>query len=796
MSRSAPDPRPRSTLPSPYVALREPYDEDTWASSTGARPRAHLREYWVVVRKHRWTIAASFLVAVVSAIVIVFTMVPKYTATARVQIERRNPKIAPVERVDQREDDSSYDQKYDYYQTRFKILQSRSTAARVIKALSLDSDERFLSSSSEGLTAVFEQFADRVLGRDSESEQLAARDELGLDPRLVDRYLRMLRVTPILTSRLVDVSFAATDRRLAAEIVNRHVEEYITVDVERRLELTNRAKDFLERELAKARDRVDGAEASLNVYRKAHQILSLDGGKSDIVSERLADLNKEYTSAQSDRIRLEGEYQLIKKRDYESLPDVVASNLITALKRSVAEAEAERAELEKTFTPEYPKLASALAREHQVKRRLHDEITNIVAGIESAYLAAKNREDSLQTQLGQQRTTALEQKDLAADYGTLSRDVETARDVYRNLLKRLKDVDVAEEIRLSDVSIVDPAMPPLRPSSPKKLLTIVLAAFGGLGGGVLLAFFLEYMDNTLRTPREVVDRLGLPALGVVPAFDSPALAYGAYGYGGSKKEALPPPGPAGHEGAALPAEVVISHHPRSIIAESYRMIRTKMLLSSADDRLQVVLFTSAVPREGKTVTAVNEALALVQTGARVLIIDADIRQPRVHRVLPTPNGHGLSTYLVGQSTLTDVIREVPLNGVPRSIADGTDVSHGRLFIMPAGPQPPNPAELLGSRRMKETLQQLRQDFDYIVIDTPPVLPATDAVVLAPLCDGVVYVVRGQHTPLAQVRQAQAELESSNARILGVVLNDVDVGSGDYYGDYRYQSYEAAEDAAP
>lgn len=793
-----------STVPSPYVVLRDSIDgENEWTGfRSSPRPSVHLREYWKVLRKHRWLIAAVFAASVVSVAVTVYTMKPKYTATAQIEIERRSPKIAPVEGVDHRDDDFSYDAKYDYYQTRFRILQSRSVVARVIRALGLDNDERFLSKSGEGFVDIvvesFSGLLSRLLpaDRQDEAEGEASISELGVDPRLIDSYLRMLSVTPVRNSRLVQIAFTSGDRVLATEVANRHIEEYVNSDVERRLDLNVRAQRFLEGELAKARDRVVAAEATLNAYRKEHGVLSVDGDKTDIVSERLEDLSKRYTEAQGDRIRLEGQYKLVQQRAYQSLPSVVASELVNQLKRGLSVAEAERAKLAEKYQPEYPKMAEAMARERQLKERLNAEISNIVSSIESGYLAARNREESLKNELETQRVAALAQKDISADYRTLARDVETARDLYKSLLQRLKDVDVAEEIKVSDVSVVDRAAVPLRPSSPKKLLSIALAAIAGLGLGLFLAFFLEYMDNTLRTPRDVEERLGLPTLGVVPDFDSAALGYGGYGYRpASSKEPPPAPPMVEDESRALSEEVIVSSHPRSVIAESYRTIRTKILLGSADTPIQVILFTSAAPAEGKTVTAVNEALALAQSGGRVLVIDADIRRPRLHRLLSAPNGHGLSTYLAGQSKLVDVVHEVPLNGLPRTLGNGAGgVVQGSLFILPAGPLPPNPAELLGSRRMRDTLEQLRSDYDYIILDTPPILPVADAVVLSSFCDGVVLVVRGQETPVPQVRQAKADLEGARARILGVVLNDVDVSSGDYYDDYRYRYdlYQASE----
>lgn len=783
---------------SPYRVLRDPMPpERAYAAVDFAEEEVHLREYWRVLVKHRRLVLAVFLVLVATTAIVTFTTDPLYTGAATIQIERQAPKFAPVQEVQQFDATLGSD-KYDYYQTQYEILKSRTVAARVIKALGLDADPRFRGDTkSEGLITSVLRSVRSLFSRPKSNA--SAPEELGVAPPLIDQYLGMLIIGPVRNSRLVKVSFTSKFPGFSAEVANRHVEEYTNASLEQRLGMTLKAKEFLEKELAKAKDRIDATEAALNKFRKDKDVISLGGDKTDIVSERLGDLNAKFTEAQAERIRLEGQYELIKKRDYESLPDVISSPLVSQLKQAVAKIEGERAELAKKFKPGYPRMAETIAGEAEAQARLDAEIRKIVAGIESSYLAAKTREEKLGVQLEQQRQTALAQKDVGADYDTLKRDVDTARSLYANLLQRLKDVDVAEEIKVSNISVVDPASPPIRPSQPKKLRNLMLASILGLVVGAGLAFFLEYLDNTVKTPEDVEQRLGLPTLGVVPSFDTPALAYGGYDRRKSHARSSGAGTVSGGGGSnGRLTELVVSSHPNSVVSEAYRAIRTGILLSSADNPPQVILVTSGSAREGKTVTAINQALTLAQAGGRVLMIDADIRKPRLHKVFNLPNGHGLSTYLSGQSPLERIVHEVSLKGhggFPLGgNGDAAGASGGQLSVIPSGPMPPNPAELLGSRRMRETLETLRGDYDYVVIDTPPVLPVTDTILLAALSDGVILVVRGQETPIDVAVKSRDRLTYARAKILGVVLNDVDVTSGDYYQYQRYYySYYADQD---
>ena len=775
---SPPDRDPSSKALSPYQLLRDPLGGASgFSGAPPADEAVHLRDYLRVLQKRRKLVAGVFVGFVAFASIVSLASTRLYTATAKIQIERSNPQVAPVQGIE-KIDAPVYD-RYDYYETQYDILASRSVAARTIKALALDSDPRFVRDTKLGEKGIVERLIETIRaafpGAGKMSEEVV--EELGVDPRWIDAYERMLAIEPVRNSRLVKVSFTSEVATLSAEVANRHVEEYVSASLDQRIETTMRAKEFLEEELAKSKERVDAAEVVLNQFRKEKGIIALDGGDSDIVASRLGDLNEKFTEAQADRIRLEGQYRVIEQRDYESLPDVLRSLLIQQLKQEVSKIEVEVAELSKTYLPTFPTMQEALAREAQAKSRLRAEIRKIVEGIRSGYLAAQEREKELGRQLEQQRQLALAQKDVGAEYNTLARDVESARGLYANLLQRLKDVDVAREVKTSNVSVVDPAATPIRKSYPRTMFNLFLASFAGLFFGTAIAFLVDYFDDTVKSPEDIEKRLSLPTLGVVPAFTAPALSYGEKRAERAGTKA--PPSPS--------TDLVVARAPRSVVAESYRTIRTAILMSSADHTPQAMLFTSGAPAEGKTVTAVNQALTLADSGANVLLVDADIRKPRIHSLLGLNNATGLSTYLAGQVDLDKVIHKVPLVG---------NALRGTLHAMPSGPFPPNPAELLGSQRMRETLAMLRERYDFIVVDSPPVLPVTDAVVLSGLVDGVVLVARGRETPIDVVVQARDRLRFAGAKILGVVLNDVELTGGYYDRSHRYAYSYYGDSAAP
>ncbi|HWO43079.1 MAG TPA: polysaccharide biosynthesis tyrosine autokinase [Candidatus Eisenbacteria bacterium] len=731
-----------------------------------------LRDYWQLVRKHRWKILGCSVVAVFCATIFAFSMRPIYTASATLLIERKTPHVVNIQQVLSEGLESD---ELSYYQSQFEILRSRSVAAEVIKQQSLDTHPVFLGDGTQPnflvtLASDAKKWISSSLTRLLQGErsvgsfQTQAPDASGVSSQLIDTYQQMLSVEPVKKSRLVQVKFSTPDPALSAAVANAHARAYIQQGQKLRSRANEDARKFLEAKLSELRQRVETSEDALNRFRREKGIISLDE-KENIVVERLADLNKRLTDAEAERIGLEAQARLIKNRDYDSLPAVIGNPLIQSLKGQLVNLEGQYAQLAAQYKSGYPPVAKLQAQIDETKQKLAYQINSVVEGINSAYFAAVGKERELRAQMDKQKSAALALKDAGVEYAILAREANTNTELYNAVLGRMKEIGVSSEIPTSNVSILDSAEIPLLPSKPNKKMILMLGAVMGLMGGLGLALVSEHLDKTLRTPDDVQRYVGLPSLAIVPDFASLP-----------KVRQRPPMLLTRHPSAVdsklcMPAEkLVASGRPVSMITEAYRKLRTSILLSRPDDPIKTILVTSGAVGEGKTVTAVNTAIMFAQMGSPVLLIDADLRRPACHRALKMWNDRGLTDFLAGKEELGTVIKRTR---VPN------------LCLLSSGTIPPNPTELLGSKKMRETLSSLKGRFEFIVVDSPPVVPVSDAVVLSNIVDGVVFVVRGQQTQQQLVKAAVGQLEDGQAKILGVVLNRVDIGSAEYVDYYRY-----------
>jgi capsular exopolysaccharide synthesis family protein len=575
----------------------------------------------------------------------------------------------------------------------------------------------------------------------------------------------MLDIKPTRQTRLVKIAFSTPDPALSARVASAHARSYIRQGIKLRSQTNEEGLHFLEEKLVELKGRLEKSEAALNRYRREREIISLDD-KENLVVERLADLNRRLTEAEADRIALEAQIQVIQKREFESLPAIMNSTVVQTLKQQLAQREGEFVHLSTLFKPGHPRIDQVQAQVEDARRQLRQETQRVVKGIESAYQAARARESALRNAMEKQKAATLGLKNVAVEYAILAREVDTNRQLYDSVLQRMKEMGVAAELRASNISVIDKAEPPHTPSSPKKLKSLLLSVLVALIGGVSLAFLLEYLDNTLKTPEELEHYLRLPNLGIVPDF----LSLEWRRYAPQKLSSLPSRMPSSLASGKEPA-LVFSDHSFSVVKEAYRTLRTAILLSRAEEPPKTILFTSGIHGEGKTVTMLNSAIAFAEMGVPVLVIDADLRRPNCHRVLRMENGLGLTEVLTGQTGPMEVMRPTATN---------------HLFLLSAGSLPPNPAELVGSKKMQEIVASLREQYDYILIDSPPVMQVSDAALLATIVDGVVLVVHSQETPKYVVRDAHARLSYARAKILGVMLNRVNLRSGDYA--YYYRSY--------
>jgi succinoglycan biosynthesis transport protein ExoP len=705
----------------------------------------HLYDYLLILRKHQWLIL-SFTLAVVTIVSIAtFRMQPVYVATTRIEIDRENANILPFQGTD------SYDVMMDlenYIETQSKILTSETLALQTIRIVG--------SAAPPGTSDPSQAVLTGSLANQQRPPELAG-------------FLGSLSVKRVPNSRLLDVSFEATNALQAAQMVNAHIKNYIDQNRRSHYQSTTEATTWLTDQLDELRIKVKNSEDARLEYEKKNQIWELDD-KQNITTQRLADLNKELTQAQNDRMNRQSLFEFAKSGEIDSVPQIRDNSAVQDLIRKRAEAAALYNDALAQYGPNFPKVQRLQAQLSELDANVAREKKSVVGRLESEFREARQREDLLTRTLDQQKIEANRMAELMVQYNILKRDAEANKSLYDGLLTKLKEAGISAALQSSNIRVVDPAMVPSTPARPAKARNIALAFLVGLVGGIGLALIREYMDNTVKTPDDIETLSRLPSLAVVPAF--------AESNGDAKRSRLLGGGNGngnGH-GRERHAELVAQHYPKSQMSEAFRALRTSLLLSQAEHPPQVILVTSALPREGKTTAAANLAVTLAQLGDRTLLIDADLRKPGIGRLLNLGSGKfaGLSSYLAGVSSLDLVTVQHP--AIPN------------LSAIPTGPLPPNPADLLSSHKLADALVELRTRFKFIVIDTPPIMAATDAVILSVQADGVLIVVRSGETPKEAFTRTRDLLVSVKCHLLGVVLNAVDSSAPDYYYSYRYYPY--------
>ena len=558
-------------------------------------------------------------------------------------------------------------------------------------------------------------------------------------------------------SRLADVSFRSESPGLAAKVANAVAQAYIDMNLDFRFKSTKEASVWLEQQLAEQRKNVEGAEARLQQYRENNDALSLED-RQNIVVQKLTDLNAAVTRAKTERLQKEAMYrQLLEVQnnpsEIDTFPAILSNQFIQQQKSELAGLQRKQAQLSEKFGDKHPEMIEVQSAIQTSQLKLQGEIGKVVQSVRTEYQAALAQEQSMTAALESQKNEALAMNRKAIDYGVIARDVGSNTQIYQTLLQRAKETGVSGELRTSNVRIVDQAKTPVDPVSPRRLLNVLLGLFGGGLLGIGLAFFFEYLDNRVKTPEEVEAHLGIPSLGLIPAL------------------------PAKHQ----IANPLINNGVPSNFGEAFRGVRTNILFSASEPGSRSIVVTSTGPGEGKTMIASNLAVGMAQAGQRVLLMDADMRRPRAHEVFALDCDPGLSNLLVGMVKPSEVIQRAEVEN---------------LWIMPAGKTPPNPAELLGSRRFDELLTSLKTQFDLVVIDTPPVMAVTDAAVAAHRANGVLFVVAADVTSRSAAQAALDVLEQAHARFVGAVLNRVDLERESYYySRYYRKEYSAYHVAA-
>jgi len=741
----------------------------------------NLLDYLKVLRKRKWLILAIFLIVVTVTAVGIFTVKPVFRGTATIQIDKENPQI-----VDFREIFTVSAWDTDYYQTHYQILASRQLAKRVIHNLNIYEHPEFLPGPETTLQRIKSNILNPVSRLKStmlnfvynlitpsykssskdpsdevqkDSEWNSNSPETKKETAAINQFLARLKIEPVRNTRLVKIHFHSYYPELSSQVANAIATNYIKLNLDNRFNATEQAKEQLNQQLDLMRAKVESADEALQEFCEKHGFIFLDDKERNVAFQRLSDLNEGLAKAESERMAREALYRQTKKGDFDSIPSVLDNKLIQELKQTYLQLEVQYSKLSETFKPEYPEMVRLRRQMETIQRRLNAEYGKYINAIKNEYEYSLRKESLVRTAFEQQKAVVTEMQQKGIQYNILKREADTNRDLYKTLLQRMKEAGIQAGITASNIQVVDQAAIPGRPHTPniprKMLWAVVIGLFLGVG----VAFFFEHLDNTVKTSEEVEHLIRLPSFGMVPEISF------------EKSKQL-------ERGKIYPVELITFGHPRSMLSEVYRNIRTSILLSFSERPPKSMVISSPSPMEGKTTTAINMAIAFSQLGAPVLIVDGDMRKPRIHRVFNGSNGTGLSSFLSGNAELKSIVKS---SNIPN------------LFYIPSGPIPPNPSELLGSNLFKNMLQFLGRSFHHVIFDAPPVLSFGDSLILSNSVDGVVLVVLSGKTPKEALNQAKNALFQVNAKILGVVVNRVNLehtGHSYYnYGNYYYYDQE-------
>ncbi len=704
-----------------------------------------LAETVRILRKRKWVILTSAVVMVILATIVSLRMTRKYDATARIAYNKEGSENLGFKDVPGSDSDGEGSDYTVAMDTQINILESDRIALGVINNLHLEQNRLFAGKWTMPPPKLGSLNVDQI-----DHEREAALLKLFHDATTV----RSVRNT-----RLIQITFRSPDPVLAAAVVNNMVNTYVEDNYRTRYESTMQASDWLAKQISDLQLRVETSQEKLVRYQRQNGILGIDE-KQNIVTQKLDDLNKNLTEAEADRISRQASYESALAGKLDSLGDPSGNDLTSHLLEQEANLRSQYAQLTTTFGPNYPKALEVKNQIDQTQRSIDSEAQRVVKRLQSSLVSAQARESMLHRALEAQKVEANELNEKAIDFSILKRDLDANRTLYEGLLQKLKEAGVSAGLRSSNIRVVDMARVPAKPSVPNLPRNLALSLAIGLIGGVALSFMVETLDNTVQTPDQVQALTGMPSLGLVPESkllegvrDIPRLA---------RSSAL----------SRDPSKQLVAQlRPTSDIAESYRTVRTSILLSSAVRPPRIMMFTSPLPKEGKTTTSVNMAVVLAQRGVRVLLIDADMRRPSVHGAFGLPNTSGLSSLLAGLDQYESVLR--------------TFSPQPNLSIITAGPIAPNPAELLGSDRMRDLLAKLRTEYDHVILDTPPVIPVTDPAVLSAMVDAVLLVVRSGKTTKNALRHARNLLLQINAPVMGTIVNGANMHSPDYYYQYYY-----------
>ena len=715
--------------------------------------RTHLRDLFHILLKRKWWVIGTLLGVVAAATLVIFIMTPIYKATTMLQITQENsgPSLGDVG------DALSFlkvgQDAGKFQETQYNILTGRGVARRVIKALNLQDTPEFKAVAAKYPDAPLEQ----------------------VESYMIDLFLDKLVVNEVKDTYLMQVAYKSQDRELSKKIIDTLGREYMQLVIDSRAQSFALVKDWLFKQLGQMTNKVQASQKKLFEFGQKHDFYSLEDS-DNVIIHKYIEMGSLLTKAQSERLAKEALYRQIKEKGPDA-PQIASNPLIMNLRQELVSENAKVSGMNRTYLPGHPHLQVEQARAGEIKGRLGGEVQRLTKSIKAEYEAAVRAEDFLSQAFEEQKGEVTKLQNNLVDFAILKRDAQSTEKLYKALLERMGETTIASTMVAGTVGVIDPPEAPFDPYLPKPLLFWALSGVMGLFLGVGTAFIVEYMDRSIKTTEDVERVVQLPSLGVVPLCvrdrnNTTGQTSGKRGLLTWMRD---------RRGQTIPQEdldMMMVKYPRSAMAESIRHLRTSLMLSVSGGPPEAIVVTSPHPGEGKSTVSLNLAIALAQDGHRVVILDCDLRRPRLHQVFHLDNVPGLTSYLTGNTSREAILKH-------------TEVSN--LFLIPAGPIPPNPAELLNSQTYKNFLQELRREFDHIIIDTPPTLGFADARVVALQADGVLLVAKHQSTSREAGRLARQFLSQVNARMLGMVLNQFgssDLRRHDLYCQKYYDKYYA------
>jgi polysaccharide biosynthesis transport protein len=701
----------------------------------------HIRDYWHVFAKRKWWFYGILAGTLAITLLVIFLMPPIYKVTTTLQIIQDNPSAImggqSTDPLGALTGSSEIDR---FYESQYNILSSPTLALGIIDSLNLKDHPSYKELEADNpddpAWVIREKYAKYLLDH--------------------------LKIEPVKNSYLVEISYRSKDKNLAYQIPQAIQKEYLKLSMNTRQQSYDLLRDWLNKELDRLGKKLEVSERNVFANGQQSEFLSLEGSEENVIIKKYIELSKLLTMAQSEKAAKEAQYRQIKENGADA-PQITNHPLIQQLRQSLIEVEAATSGSNRVFGDNFPDQKVMNSKKRELHRRLNQEVKRLEASVKADYEAASRAAAFLQKDFDLQKTKVVDLQNTLVSHHILKRDLQTNQTLYEGLLARMKEASVASTMVASNVSVITPAKLPYEPWLPKPLLFMGLAMILGSMGGLGTAFFVEYLDSSVKTTEEMEKACRLPCLGVVPKFEL-----------GAKKES---------------GGLIIHTDPTSMVSEAFYHIRAAVMLSISEAPPQTIVVTSANPNEGKTTISMNLSASLANSDRKCLIIDCDVRKPTVHKAFGQSAYPGLTNYLTGNASLEDIVRP-------------TDVRN--LYLIAAGPTPPNPNDLLNSNSFKDLIQRLRGEYDHLIIDSAPVIGFADGLTLANLADGVLFVVKHHFTTKEAGRLAVQLLSQSNARLLGCILSIAKkerLGYGGYYSYFSnyskyYNKYHGKDDGKP